>query len=176
MLRRDDVDTDLERGDLDVVLTRTRLRVAPAVHAQLFEEDRVAAVSVGSALARLSSIDWPELADESIVVNTVSGTTQARWPPGHRPTGILPCSNYDEWLHPVATGRGVGAVPRSWTRTGTHPGVAYLPLKNAPPAFVYVAYRPRRISPLVRQFVQHAIAACAANGRHAVDGHQRTPA
>jgi DNA-binding transcriptional LysR family regulator len=63
------------------------------------------------------------------------------------------CSNDDEWLQPVATGRGVGAVPRSAARTGTNPGVILLPLSGAPPVSVSLAYLPRRSSPLIRQFI-----------------------
>ncbi len=161
LLRRDDVDTDLERGDLDVALTRTRLTAPGTVQTPLFDEDRVAAVSTRSPLAREDVIDWLELAGEPVVVNTVNGTTRPdSWPPGHRPTRVVTCGNYDEWLQLVATGRGVGAVPRSAARTGTHPGVTFVPLAGAPPVSVCVAYRPRRSSPLVRRFV--AFAATAA--------------
>jgi DNA-binding transcriptional LysR family regulator len=69
------------------------------------------------------------------------------------------CGNYDEWLQLVATGRGVGAVPRSAARTGTHPGVTFIPLTGAPPVPVRIGYRPRLSNPLVRQFVDHATAA-----------------
>jgi DNA-binding transcriptional LysR family regulator len=159
LLRRDDIDSDLERGDLDLAITRTRLTARGTVQTPLFDEDRVAAVSTRSPLARKDHIDWLELAEEPIVVNTVNGTTQPdSWPEQHRPTQVVTCSNYDEWLQLVAAGRGVGAVPRSAARTGTHPGVTFIPLTGAPPVSVCLGYRPRLSNPLVRQFVDHATA------------------
>jgi DNA-binding transcriptional LysR family regulator len=160
LLRRDDIDTALEAGDLDLAITRTRLTAPGTVQTPLFDEDRVAAVSTRSPLAKKDHIDWLALAAEPIVVNTVNGTTQPdSWPEQHRPTQVVTCGNYDEWLHLVATGRGVGAVPRSAARTGTHPGVTFVPLTSAPPVSVCLGYRPRLSNPLVRRFVDHATAA-----------------
>ena len=164
LLRRDDIATALGAGDLDVAITRTPLTTSGTVQTPLFDEDRVAAVSTRSPLAARDAIDWLELAAEPIVVNTVSGTTQPdSWPAEHRPTRVVTCGNYDEWLQLVATGRGVGAVPRSAARTGTHPGVAFVPLAGAPPVSVCLAYRPRRSSPLVRRFVTSAATAAPAH-------------
>jgi DNA-binding transcriptional LysR family regulator len=157
LLRRDDIDTDLARGDLDAAITRTRITAAGTVQTPLFDEDRVAAVSAHSSLAGRDHLDWLELADHPVVVNTVSGTTQPdSWPDGHRPSLVVACGNYDEWLQLIAADRGVGAVPRSAARTGTHPGVTFLPLTGAPPVSVLLAYRPRHSSPLVRRFIDFA--------------------
>jgi DNA-binding transcriptional LysR family regulator len=157
LLRRDDIDTALEAGDLDVAITRTRLTATGTVQAPLFDEDRVAVVSTRSPLAKKDVVDWLELAAEPVVVNTVNGTTQPdSWPAEHRPTRVVTCGNYDEWLHLVASGRGVGAVPRSAARAGAHPDVTFVPLVSAPPVSVCLAYRPRRGNPLVRQFVTFA--------------------
>ena len=165
LLRRDDVDTDLARGDLDVAITRTRLAAAGTVHTPLFDEDRVAAVSTRSALAGRDRVDWLELADQPLVVNTASGTTQPEsWPAEHRPSRVVTCANYDEWLQLVAADRGVGAVPRSAARTGTHPGATFLPLTGAPRVSVLLAYRPRHSNPLVRRFVD--LATTSAAGAH----------
>jgi DNA-binding transcriptional LysR family regulator len=163
LLRRDDIDTALESGDLDIVVTRTRLTAPGTVQTPLFDEDRIAAVSTRSPLAEREHIDWLDLPAEPVVVNTVSGTTQPDlWPAEHRPTRVVTCGNYDEWLQLVATGRGVGAVPRSAARTGIHPGVTFVPLTGAPPVSVCLAHRPRRGNPLVRQFVTFAAAAAPA--------------
>jgi DNA-binding transcriptional LysR family regulator len=162
LLRRDDIDADLARGDLDVAITRTRLTAAGTVQTSLFDEDRVAAVSTRSPLAGRDRVDWLELADHPVVVNTVSGTTQPdSWPVEHRPERLVTCGNYDEWLQLVAADRGVGAVPRSAARTGTHPGVTFLPLTGAPPVSVLLAYRPRRSNPLVRRFIDFTTTSAA---------------
>jgi DNA-binding transcriptional LysR family regulator len=111
-------------------------------------------------LAKKDVIDWLELAEEPVVVNIVNGTTQPdSWPAENRPTQVVTCGNYDEWLQLVATGRGIGALPRSAARTGTHPGVTFVPLIGAPPVSVRLCHRPRLSNPLVRQFVDHAVTA-----------------
>jgi DNA-binding transcriptional LysR family regulator len=162
LLRRDDVDTDLATGDLDVAITRTRLTAAGTVQTPLFDEDRVAAVSTRSLLAGRDRLDWLELAAHPVVVNTVSGTTQPEsWPAERRPRRVVPCGNYDEWLHLVAAGRGVGALPRSAARAGAHPGVTFVPLTGAPPVPVLLAHRPRPSNPLVRRFVDFTTTSAA---------------
>lgn len=166
LMRRDDIDAALEAGDLHIAITRTPLTATGTVQTPLFDEDRVAAVSTRSPLAERQHIDWLELAAGPVVVNTVNGTTQPdSWPAEHRPTRVVTCGNYDEWLQLVATGRGVGAVPRSAARTGAHPGVTFIPLIGAPPVSVCLAYRPRRSNPLVRQFVTSAATAAPAQPR-----------
>ena len=74
---------------------------------------------------------------------------------------MVTCGNYDEWLQLIAADRGVGAVPRSAARTGTHPGVTFLPLTGAPPVSVLLAYRPRHGNPLVRRFIDFATVSAA---------------
>ena len=162
LLRRDDIATALGAGDLDVAITRTRLATSGTVQAPLFDEDRVAAVSTRSPLADEDVIDWPALAAEPIVVNTVNGTTRPdSWPAEHRPTRVVTCGNYDERLQLVVTGRGVGAVPGRPPAPAPTPGVAFVPLAGAPPVSVCLAHRPRRSSPLVRRFVTFAAATAA---------------
>ena len=158
LLRRDDVSTHLERGDIDLAVTRTRLAAPSTVHTPLFDEGRVAVVSSRSPLADREILDWLELAQEVIVVNTVSGTTRPdSWPPDHQPKRIVTCGNFDEWLQLVVTGRGVGALPESAARTNVHPGVRFVPLAGAPSVSVWLAYQSRRQNPLVRKFISAAV-------------------
>ena len=160
LLRRDDIDAGLERGDLDLAITRTRLTAPGTVQTPLFDEDRVAAVSTRSPLAKEDHVDWLALAAEPIVVNTVNGTTQPdSWPEQHRPTRVVTCGNYDEWLHLVATGRGGGGGAPPPPPPPPPPRVTFVPLTGAPPVSVCLGYRPRLSNPLVRRFVDHATAA-----------------
>lgn len=158
LLRRDDVEPHLERNELDVAVTRTRLKSTDLEHALLFDEERLAVVSAGSTLASRRCLDWQELAAHPLVINTVNGTTQPElWPPGQRPERIVTCENFDEWLHLVATGRGIGALPRSAARSTQHPDLKFIRLVNAPAVPVWLAYQPRRQNPLVRKFVSVGI-------------------
>ncbi|MEV7663629.1 LysR family transcriptional regulator [Paenarthrobacter sp. NPDC089316] len=158
LMRRDDVASHLERAELDVAITRTRLSPESFVHTQLFEEERVAVVSTSSSLADRDSIDWLELAEHPIVVNVVNGTTRAElWPVDRRPRQVVTCGNYDEWLSLVVAGRGVGALPSSAARATSHPQIRFIPLTGAPPVSVWLVYQPRRQNPLVRKFVALAM-------------------
>ena len=159
LLRRDDVEPHLQRGELDVAVTRTRLRDSGLEHALLFSEERVAVISAGSELAMRESISWQELALHPLVINTVNGTTQPElWPPEDRPQRVVPCENFDEWLHLVAAGRGVGALPRSAARATQHPDLRFAQLSGAPTVPVWLVFQPRRRNALVRKFVSIGVA------------------
>ena len=133
LLRRDDVGPHLERGELDVAVTRTRLKDDDLEHVLLFSEERVAVFAAGSGFALRQGTSWQELARHPLVINTVNGTTQPElWPPKDRPQHLILCENFDEWLHLVATGRGVGALPRSAARSTQHPDLKFARLSGLP--------------------------------------------
>jgi len=165
LLRRDDVGPHLGRGELDVAVTRTRIRDDDVEHALLFTEERVAVFSAGAEVGLRQGITWQELAQHPLVINTVNGTTQPElWPLEQRPKRLVLCGNFDEWLHLVATGRGVGALPRSAARSTQHPDLRFARLNGAPQVPVWLAFRPRRCSTLVREFVSIGVAVGAQEG------------
>jgi DNA-binding transcriptional LysR family regulator len=127
-----------------------------------FDETRVAVCSVNSSLAKLDELDWDDVPDWTLVVNTVSGTTGPwSWPPGAGPGRIVETANFDEWLESVAADRGIGIVPDVAQRRSIHPAVRFVPLRNAPPSPVSLAFRPGVREPLLRLFVQAALTAVA---------------
>ena len=165
LLRRDEVGPHLERGELDVAVTRTRLNDNDLAHALLFSEERVAVFSAGSGFALRQGTSWKELALYPLVINTVNGTTQPElWAPEDRPQRLVLCENFDEWLHLVATGRGVGALPRSAARSTQHPDLKFARLSGAPDVPVWLAFQPRKCNALVRKFVSIGVAVGAKEG------------
>lgn len=160
LLRRDDIATALLSGDVDAALVRAPVRASGIAQTVLFEEDRVAAVPAESPLAARAHLDWPELAEHPLVVNTVSGATSADlWPPGHRPRHVLECGSYDEWLTIIAAGRGIGSTTTSAAEAHTHARVAYRPLTGAPPVALRLLWPTRRKSDaLLRRFCELASA------------------
>ncbi|MEC4015094.1 LysR family transcriptional regulator [Streptomyces sp. H27-D2] len=158
LVRRDAATAGLDTGETDVAV----LRGEPADPATgggersrvLYHEDRVAAVSRTSTLARRRVLDWSELAGLPLVVNTVSGTTRPDlWPEGARPRVACTAGNFDEWVESVAADHGVGVAPRSVAGRYTHPGVRFVRLKNAPPVPVRIAIPALGAHPLAERLL-----------------------
>jgi DNA-binding transcriptional LysR family regulator len=151
----------LEQGAVDVALVRGAVPERAGLrHVHLFDETRVAICSEHSQLAGREQLDWSEVRNWTLVVNTLSGTTGPwSWPAGAGPERIVETGNFDEWLESVATDRGIGVVPDVAARRNIHSAVRYVPLTNAPPVPVSLVFRPHVRESLMRQFVEAAVAA-----------------
>ncbi|HEY1819154.1 MAG TPA: LysR family transcriptional regulator [Trebonia sp.] len=167
LIRTDDPLAAIDEGKVDVGLVRGSIpdtRPVRIVH--LFDEPRVAVCSANSGLARLDELDWNDVSDWTLVVNTVSGTTGPwSWPPGAGPRRVVETANFDEWLESVAADRGIGIVPDVAQRRSIHPAVRFVPLRDAPPSPVSLAFRPGYREPLLRRFVQAALTAVELTGQ-----------
>ncbi|MEL5957632.1 LysR family transcriptional regulator [Streptomyces sp. CLV115] len=142
LLRIDDRTAGLTRGEVDAALLRGPVEAPGLVAEVLFEEDRVAAVAADGPLADRTALRLTDLAAETVVLNTVSGTTTVElWPPDARPTATLTVANTDDWLTAIAAGRGVGVSAASTADMHPHSGVAYRPLLDAPSLPVLLARR-----------------------------------
>jgi DNA-binding transcriptional LysR family regulator len=157
--RHDGAIDALLANEIDVALTRRRVEhLDRALAIKLFEEERVAAVSVRSPLAQRDQIAFTDLADFPLIVNTVSGATWPElWPAEHRPQEVRECANYDEWLAHIAANRGVGTTPLSSSRTHDHAGVRYLRLIGAPPTTLHLIRRTGTTDTLVRRLLELAL-------------------
>ncbi|MDJ1130472.1 LysR family transcriptional regulator [Streptomyces iconiensis] len=132
--RRDELHAGVTQRSVDVALLRTK-EVPRGLRAlELGREHQVAAVARTSPLARLSTLEWTELARHPIVANTVSGTVRGEcWPAGHRPATVVNCRNFDEWLELIAAGKGIGVGPALLSRRRPHPAVDFVPLTGVDP-------------------------------------------
>ena len=165
LVRSDDPAQALRLASADIVLVRGGTRVPGASVTHLFDEARVAAVSVRSALADRTDLHWHEFRDLPLVVNTVSGTTgPGSWEPEQRPRTLVTCGNYDAWLELVAADRGVGVVPAIAARRSGHSTIRYLPIRDAPEVPVCLAYPGHTPKTLVRAFLRAAAAAVEEAG------------
>ncbi|HUN33591.1 MAG TPA: LysR family transcriptional regulator [Trebonia sp.] len=165
LIRSDDPLTAISEGRVDVAVIRGTVAETSALRVvHLFDEGRVAACSVGFDLAA-GELDWRDAADWTLVVNTISGTTGPwSWPDGGGPRRFVPTANFDEWVESVAAGRGIGVLPDVAQRRGIHPAIRFIPLRNAPLIPVSLAFRPGVREPLLRRFVQAALAAVSSPG------------
>ncbi|MEU0040478.1 LysR family transcriptional regulator [Streptomyces sp. NPDC006333] len=151
-LRQRVVDIALVRGD--VALPR------PLRTIHLYDEARVAVCAQQCALAERGHLDWSEVRQWPLVVNTVSGTTGPwSWPPEQRPKKIVKTANYDEWVETVAADRGIGIVPEVARRRTRHPALRFVALTNAPSIPVSLVHLPDSPRMLIRRFMDAALAA-----------------
>ncbi|MEV5982303.1 LysR family transcriptional regulator [Streptomyces sp. NPDC052114] len=156
LVRRDAPLAGLATGACDVAVVRGDLPPGAAVHARpLPREPRVAVVARGAAeLAGRRVVDWAELADLPLVVNTVTGTTRPElWPAARRPRLACTADNVDEWLEAVAAGHGVGVAPEPVARRHSHPSLRRVRLKNAPSVAVHLAVPARDAHPLAERYL-----------------------
>ncbi|MEU8616515.1 LysR family transcriptional regulator [Streptomyces sp. NPDC048623] len=143
LLRIDDRTAGLLRGEVDAALLRGPVDVPGLATEELLREARVAALPADSAPAGRAELALADLAGETAVLNTVSGTTTLDlWPPDQRPRSTLTVANTDDWLAAIAAGRGIGVSSASTAALHPHPGVTYRPLRDAPPLPVVLAWRP----------------------------------
>jgi DNA-binding transcriptional LysR family regulator len=161
LVRSDDPLAAVQQAVIDVAVIRGAVPDrSPVRRVHLFDEVRVAVCSERCALAACPALDWAEVPDWPLVVNTVSGTTGPwSWPPGAGPSQVVETKNFDEWLESVAADRGIGVVPDLAMRRNIHPAVRFVALRDAPPSPVSLAFLPHRQESLMRAFVAAAVAA-----------------
>lgn len=142
LLRIDDRTAGLCGGKVDAALLRGRISGAGLHVEHLLTESRYAVVPVDGTLAAHAALSLADLSAEPIAVNTVSGLTDLRlWPVGIRPARVVEVVNTDDWLAAIAAGRAVGVSTSGTASTHTHPGVAYVPLSDAPEVPVTMVWK-----------------------------------
>lgn len=142
LLRVDDVAAALLTARVDVVLLRGAAVVIPGARTELLTtEPRVAAVPADNPLAVRELLALDDLADQTIALSPVSGsTTLDLWPAGRRPASTVTAANTDDWLNTIAAGDAVGVTATSTVGMHPHPGVVYVPLAGAPAIPVRMAW------------------------------------
>ncbi|WNV86545.1 LysR family transcriptional regulator [Umezawaea sp. Da 62-37] len=138
LLRITDATAGLDQGKTDVALVRGPVSGPRAL---LLAEPRLAAVPTGSDLAGRPALALADLTDQVIVLNPPTGTTTtALWPAAIRPSTTVVVANTDDWLAAIASGRGVGVTTAGTAGIHAYPGVAYVPLTDAPPVPVHLVW------------------------------------
>jgi DNA-binding transcriptional LysR family regulator len=165
LLRIDDRTAGLTQGKVDIAILREPI-IVPGVHSQqLLTETRMAAVPADSALAGRPSLTLADLADQTVALNLISGTTTPDlWPHSTGPTSTVTVANTDDWLATIAAGRAVGITSSATASLHPHPTVAYLPLTDAPDITVHLAWRQPPSHPAVPDLIALAREVVAATG------------
>jgi DNA-binding transcriptional LysR family regulator len=147
-LEWDDQEHNLLSGDVDIgyvrqPVTERGLRLVP-----LYHECRLVALRRDHPLAEAEELWQTDIVDER----------HLRYLQPLRPGGT-PIRSVEEKLEHVAAGNGIIVLPLSATRHYTRPDVVYVPVVDAEPDQVYLAFVAQRESGLLGDFVAAATAA-----------------
>lgn len=152
LLRIDDRTAGLAQGRVDAALLRGPMSIPGVCTTLLFHEPRVAAVPADSPLAAARHLSLADLSSQTLVLNSVSGTTTlGLWPDAIRPSAVLEVGNTDDWLAAIAAGRGVGVSPSATADIHPYPGVIYRRLSDAPDLPLHLAWNDPPSHPAVTQ-------------------------
>lgn len=157
---------DVLRGTADVVFGRFGPGETPLQVAVLGEEPRVLMLSRGHRLAAREHLRMAELADEAFVTQPAQENPVWReaWldeQHEHGLPGRIAAEVFDgqQLLALVLAGVGVCLVPAAAATSLSHPDVAYVPVLDARPAIVSLAWRAGHGRSAARAFVEAARAA-----------------
>ena len=104
-------------------------------------ERRYAAVASDDPWARRRFVRLADFAGRTVGVDARTGTTTMDiWEPGARPGTIRDTHSVDEWLTLIAAGQAVGMTSEATVAQYPRPGVAYRPVRDAPPISVWLAW------------------------------------
>jgi LysR family transcriptional regulator, benzoate and cis,cis-muconate-responsive activator of ben and cat genes len=151
------------RADVALVhLAYSAEDLAGLVVVPLAEQARVVALAETHPLASRSELRPSDLADQVFITR---GEAPLTWRDfwmlteqiGARPrVHRQPARGHEEWLHLVSSGQGIDTVPAYVVRRYRWPGIAYVPLVDAPPARPAMARLAAHRSPLPGEFVSVA--------------------
>lgn len=131
----------LEAGRVDAAVLRRPVDDERFDAAMIGLERRFAAVPADDPLARRQRLSLHDLVGRTIALDEVTGTTTTElWPAESSPTSTRAVRGVDEWLTLIAAGQGVGVTSEATVRQHPRPGVCYLPLRDAPPLPVWLAW------------------------------------
>lgn len=140
----------------------SREEVAGLTVMPLAQEPRIVALAESHPLSRRAALRPADLAEELFVSRTgVSDVWRDFWlltdQLGGRPR-LCPrlAATREEWLYLVASGQGVDTAPQFIARHYHWPGIAYVPLVDAPPAEQAMVRSQDHRSPLPAAFMELA--------------------
>jgi DNA-binding transcriptional LysR family regulator len=154
---------ELLDGTVDLAFTRMRPGEAEAHIEVLQEEPRVVVLPSAHPLAGRDSIAFAELRNEDFITGPRKHNPAWRrqWLAEQRRHGLsgriaAEASSVQEILTLIAAGRGVCLVPQTAGRIYQRPDVAFVPVTDAEPAAISVAWTSEPLEPAVAAFIDTA--------------------
>jgi DNA-binding transcriptional LysR family regulator len=140
LIRTNSATAGLAEGACDIAVIRTEPDQHRFRDAIVGLERRYCAMAADDPWAARRSLRLAEISQRVLVIDRRTGTTAPDlWPPGERPA-IEYTGDIDDWLTAIATGRYVGVTPESTVTQYPRPGIAYRPLRDAPPVPVRLVW------------------------------------
>jgi DNA-binding transcriptional LysR family regulator len=151
---------DIVTGAVDVAFTRLLPGQVDLEVEVVAREPRVAAMAATHPLATRESLTFADLQGESFITNPVmdGADPPARWLAEQRAHGLpgrvaAEAASVQEILTLVADRRGMCLVPMAVTRDYRRRDVAYVPVTDADPAVVSLAWAPGGRRPVLDAFI-----------------------
>jgi hypothetical protein len=102
-------------------------------------EDKIPAAAAHASAAAVGGCRSSTAIPAGTKTSADSAAAPDLWPAAARPA-IEYTGDIDDWLTAIATGRYVGVTPESTVTQYPRPGIAYRPLRDAPPVPVRLAW------------------------------------
>jgi len=158
----DDPSAGLRAGTSDVALLRPPLDERGLELVRLFAEPRVAALSARHPLARKAELSLRDLREATVVrPASPDPVWNEFWTAGCPRT--VDARTLESALEMIGARRAIGISAAGWARFYPRPGVRSLPVAGLPPSEVALAWRRGETNPLVRRFVEVALATARAH-------------
>jgi DNA-binding transcriptional LysR family regulator len=149
-------------GDVNVAFTRLTPGQTELDTEVIATEPRVVALAGAHPLATRESLTFAELAEESFITNPVvgdHGPRPPRWLAEQRRHGLsgrvaAKSTGVLEILTLVAANRGISLVPMAVARHYPRSDIAYVPIEDAEPAVLALAWRPGSVIEPLAAFIE----------------------
>jgi DNA-binding transcriptional LysR family regulator len=151
----------LRRGAVDVIIARLPVDDPEFVVGPVMEhEARVLAVASAHPLAKRSTVSVDDIAEHDVgwADGAIPRTSEAFFPsrtPAGRPVRRvrLGINDVSELIVAIARGKIVHPTISSFASHHGHPGVAYVPITDLPPALAALVWRREVPAPALREFI-----------------------
>jgi DNA-binding transcriptional LysR family regulator len=163
----DDPSGGLLSGETDAALVRPPFTGADQLDMlELDSEQLLAIVSEDHELAAQAEVSSERLAREPwLEASAVTDPVFARYwyfrdRRTHATAVPISAGTLEEWLAEIAFGRGVNVVPASLAEEYRRPGLAFIPVADAPPSRLVLAWRhdePPEVSTTLATFAAHRL-------------------
>jgi DNA-binding transcriptional LysR family regulator len=154
----------LANGSVEVAVVRRTLNDNRFASTLIGTEARYGAVAKADPLARRRFLRMSDFSGRTIAVDHRTGTTtEDLWSDMAGPASVRLVQGVDEWLTLISTGQAIGMSSEATAAQNPRPGIAYRPVRDAPPISVFIASWKDDPSVLVADFTRLAREAYTAD-------------